>query len=353
MRKAENIYHHVQDSKHFTFRILNFRVMDLSRISILGFRILSVISLAILLATSSYPQDVRVTAKVDSNHIMIGDWFKLHLEIEHPNNVTIAVTALPDSFEGFEIIKRDQPSSKQTDQRTLKTQEFIVTSFDSGMHIIPAIPIQYTIAGDTTKYLVETSPIPMTVGTVAVDTSQDIKDVKPPLSVPITFADVLPYLLVVVGIAGIVWLARYIIRKRKRGESLILEEPTRPAHEVALEALRSLESEKLWQRGKTKDYHSQLTDIIRVYIERRFRILAMESTSDEILSEFVNGIIPKDLRDNLKEILVLADLVKFAKFTPVSEENEISLKLAFKFVESTYKEEPEPEIQQPVEEVKV
>lgn len=297
-------------------------------------------------------QDVRATAKVDSNHILIGDWFQLHIEVQHPKDVIVILPTFPDTVEGFEVVKCEQPTIRQTDQSVLESLTLLMTSFDSGMHIIPPIPIQYSKLGDTTKYLVETSPIPMMVGGIAVDTTQDIKDVKPPLSVPITFADVLPYLLVIIGIAGIVWLARYIIRKRKRGEPLIPEEPPRPAHEIALEALRSLESEKLWQRGKVKDYHSQLTDIIRIYIERRFKILAMESTSDEILTALVNGIIVKEMKESLKEILIRADLVKFAKFQPITEENETSLTLAFKFVESTWEIEPEPEVEQSIAEVK-
>lgn len=324
---------------------LRFRIADF------GSRIAFVVGLISLLNQFSYSQDVRATAKVDSNHIMIGDWFQLQLEIEHPNDITLTVPALPDSFEGFEIVKREKPSSKLTDQRTLQRQEFIVTSFDSGLHIIPSILIQYSRAGDTTKYLIETSPIPIMVGGIAVDTTQDIKDVKPPLTVPITFADVLPYLFVVIGIAGIIWLVRYILRKRKRGEPLIPEEPPRPPHEVALEALRALESEKLWQRGKIKDYHSQLTEIIRTYIERRFKILAMESTSDEILSALVNGIIVKEMKEGLKEILIRADLVKFAKFLPLAEENEMSLAHAYRFVELTWRKESEPEVEQPTEEV--
>ena len=346
MLKTSNIKS--QNSKLPTFRIWNFRDLELFRVSqpkadaplaqIFVFRILLIVGLIILLNQFSYSQDVRATAKVDSNHIMIGDWFRLHLEIEHPNNVTVTIPTLPDSLEGFEIIKREQPESKQINQQTLQTQDFIVTSFDSGMHIVPSIPVQYQRSGDTTKYVVETSPIPITVVTVAVDTSQDIKDVKPPLSVPITFADVLPYLLVLVGIAGVIWLVRYILRKLKRGEPLIPEAPARPANEVALEALRSLESEKLWQRGKVKDFHSLLTDIVRLYIEHRFKILAMESTSDEILDAFGNETIAKESKDDLKEMLYRADLVKFAKFQTVAEENEKSLAIGYKFVEKTWQE---------------
>ncbi|MBI5020390.1 MAG: hypothetical protein HZB59_03045 [Ignavibacteriales bacterium] len=317
----------------------------------LGLRILLILGLLFLLNQFSFSQDVKAIAKVDSNHIMIGDWFKLHLEIEHPNNINVAIPSFPDSLEGFEIIKREEPSIKRIDQRTLRVQDFIVTSFDSGMHIIPAIAVNYTRTGDTTKYFIETSPIIMNVGTVAVDTSQDIKDVKPPLSVPITFADVLPYLLVLIGVTGIVWLARYIIRKRKRGEPLIPEAPSRPANELAIEALRSLESEKLWQRGKLKEFHSQLTDIVRLYIERRFKILAMESTTDEILNAFGKETIKNNSKEELKEILLRADLVKFAKFQPVAEENEKSLALGFNFVEETWRERIETPKEIPVEEV--
>lgn len=318
----------------------------------LRFRIAFIVGFFFLFTLSTVGQDVQVTAKVDSNHILIGDWFQLHIEVQHPKDVTVILPTFPDTVEGFEVVKRDQPTVKQTDQLALESLTLIMTSFDSGMHIIPPIPIQYSRIGDTTKFLVATSPIPIMVGGIVVDTTQDIKDVKPPLSVLITFADVLPYLLVVIGVVGIVWIARYIIRKHKRGEPLIPEEPPRPAHEVALEALKSLESEKLWQRGKIKDYHSQLTNIIRTYIERRFKILAMESTSNEILSALVNGIILKEMKESLKEILIRADLVKFAKFLPLAEENDTSLALAYKFVESTWKKEPEPEVEQPIEEVK-
>jgi len=284
-------------------------------------------------------QDVSATAKVDSNHILIGDWFKLQIDVQHPKNVNVILPTLPDTLEGFEVVKREQPIQKQTDQLAMESMIFIMTSFDSGMHIIPSIPIQYSRANDTTKYFVQTSPILIMVGGIAVDTTKDIKDIKPPLSVPITLADILPYIIAVVGIGGAIWLVRYIIQKRKRGEPLIPEEPPRPAHEVALEALRSLESEKLWQRGKVKDYHSKLTDIIRTYIERRFNISAMESTSDEILQSFANLMIDKEIKESLKEILYRADLVKFAKFLPLAEENEASMALAFKFVESTWKEQ--------------
>jgi hypothetical protein len=320
-------------SRSNRFRIWEFGNWNLFRISKLAFRIF-LISMFIGIS-SSRSQDVQVTAKVDSNHVRIGDWFRLTVDVQHPKDVPVTFPALPDTFEGFEIVKREQPVTKQNDQLAMESLTFTMTSFDSGTHFIPSIPIQFTRKGDTTKYFAKTSPIPITVGGIAVDTTQDIRDVKPPMSVPITFADVLPYLLVAVGIAGAFWLVRYIVRKRKKGEPLIPEAPPRPADEMALEALHALESEKLWQREKVKEYHSQLTDIVRTYIERRFKILAMESTSDEILSGFTDGMIEKNLKEDLKTVLFRADLVKFAKAKPIAQENEESLTLSYKFVQTT------------------
>jgi hypothetical protein len=304
---------------------------------VVSIRIRNILFVLILFGVVQFAlgQDVQVTAKVDSNRIRIGDWFRLTVDVQHPKDIPVTFPALPDTFEGFEIVKREQPITKQNDQLAMESLTFTMTSFDSGTHFIPSIPIQFTRKGDTTKYFAKTSPIPIIVGSIAVDTSQDIRDVKPPMSVPITFADVLPYLLVAVGIAGAFWLVRYIVRKRKKGESLIPEAPPRPADEVAMEALHTLESEKLWQREKVKEYHSQLTDIIRIYIERRFRIPAMESTSDEILDGFTNGIIEKNIKEDLKTVLLRADLVKFAKAKPVAQENEESLTLSYKFVQTT------------------
>jgi len=321
---------------------------------VVNIRIRNILLALVLLgaARSAQAQDVQVTAKVDSNHIMIGDWFRLTVDVQHPKDISVTFPALPDTFDGFEIVKREQPTIKQTDQLAMESLTFTMTSFDSGTHFIPSIPVQYTRQGDTTKCFARTSPIPIVVGGIAVDTSQDIKDVKPPMSVPITFMDVLPYLLVVIGVAGIFWLVWFIVRKRKRGEPLIPETPPRPAEEVALEALRSLESEKLWQREKVKEYHSQLTDIIRIYIERRFKIPAMESTSDEILSGFTDGMIRREIKEDLKTILIRADLVKFAKSKPVVQENEESMTLSYQFVEVTTQSVPEPQSAPVQEEVK-
>jgi hypothetical protein len=305
-------------------------------------RLRLILLLAVILAPAARSQDVQATARVDSNHILIGDWLKLSLQIDHRASATISIPALPDSFEGFQVIRRDSAVVQQSGEMVRVLTGFLITSFDSGMHVIPPIPVRYRIQGDTALREAETAPIPVVVRGIAVDTAQEIKDVKPPLSLPLTLADLLPYIIALVLIGGLIWLVLYIRKKRRRGEPLLAEEPPRPPHEVALEGLLSLESERLWQRGKVKEYHSLLTDILRVYCEGRFSVMAMEMTSYEILAAAPLAALSREAKDQLAEILLRADLVKFAKFQPLPEEHEKSLALARHFVESTWRLAAEP-----------
>jgi hypothetical protein len=176
-------------------------------------------------------------------------------------------------------------------------------------------------------------PISIEVRGISVDTSKDFKDIKPPLSLRLSWREVLPYLLGAIGAILLVWAFNYIRKKRKKGEKIYQPQvPSRPAHEVALEALQNLEAEKLWQQGRVKEYHSRISDILRTYIEQSMFINAMEMTTDLILSTMQIQALNQTLKDDLQQILERADLVKFAKFQPLADEHETSIKLAMAFV---------------------
>jgi hypothetical protein len=308
-----------------------------------------VILLAVVIPSSA--EDIRVTARVDSNKVLIGDWIALHLEVEHRSNIQIQWPVIADSLEGFEIVKRDTPVVKTEGQNVLQTCTFIITAFDSGTKVIPPLAFGYRQQGDTAVKTAETSPIPIFVHGVALDSSKEIKDIKSPLSVPITFAELLPYLIGLIVIGLLIWSIITIRKRLARGEPIIPEAPQRPAHEVALEALRSLDAEHVWQRGKVKEYYSTLTDIVRTYIEKRFPVIAMEMTSDEILSASAIAALSKDRMTKLKDLLLRADLVKFAKYQPVQQDHETSMSEAVSFVETTWQErvkEVQPQVSEAV-----
>jgi hypothetical protein len=109
-----------------------------------------------------------------------------------------------------------------------------------------------------------------------------------------------------------------------------------PPHEVALEALKVLEEKQLWQDGHFKRYYTELTDILRTYMDGRFKVSTLEKTSDEILRtmRLTDGITNSSLQ-NLRQVLELADLVKFARFKPLPDENQLSLMNAKMFVSQT------------------
>jgi hypothetical protein len=108
-----------------------------------------------------------------------------------------------------------------------------------------------------------------------------------------------------------------------------------PVHERFLKQLDELEGRRLWQQGEHKTFHSRVTDIMRGYLEERFKVPALERTTDDLLLELRTSPIPPELQQQLVNMLRLADLVKFAKAVPSPTENERMLAGAREFIKAT------------------
>ncbi|MEG1556745.1 MAG: hypothetical protein RR356_08490, partial [Bacteroidales bacterium] len=124
-------------------------------------------------------------------------------------------------------------------------------------------------------------------------------------------------------------------KKKKPQKSQVKAKPNVKPHITALRELEKLRQRKLWQEGKTKLYYSELTDIIRIYIEGRYDINAMEMVSSDILDELDDKTLAQELHQKLYQILSTADLVKFAKWEPLPPDHDLCFKNAVDFVNQT------------------
>lgn len=310
---------------------------------------------ALLLVSSMFisfisnAQDFKAVAKLDSNVIVIGQQVKLELSIQYRvdkgKHVKVEFPAIADTLrKEVEVVsqsKVDTIINKNDPFLFTQTKTLYITSFDSGYWAVP--PFKFNVSTDTAGVLTE--PLLLQVNTIAVDTTQGIKDIKAPYEETYSWVDWLKdHMYVVYGgltaILAVVIIIIIIRRMRKIQPPMVVPEaPKIPAHVIALNKLEKLKAEKLWQEGKLKLYHSSLTDVLREYIENRFKIPAMEQTTDEILFGFRNAAVDEESKRKLKQVLMLADLVKFAKEQPLAEENEMSMSNVYDFVNGTKREE--------------
>ncbi|MBN4081862.1 hypothetical protein JYU23_01900, partial [bacterium AH-315-C07] len=298
-----------------------------------------ILLLALAFALGAKAVDVSVSAKVDTADLLIGDQFTLTIETSFDREVKLGWPAVLDSLKGFELVKPSERVTEDRDGRTVQHQDYLLTIFDSGSFVVPAFLFKYIIPGDSNFYEASTSVIPITVSIVQADSAQVLRDIKGPIDIKLTLMDVMPYVIGATLLLFLVWLVYIYITQRKKGENIIVKtEPKIPDHQIALTALLELEEKRMWQNGNVKQYQSELTDIIREYIESRFKVPAMESTTDEIMESLRGVSINKDSTKSLNEMLVLADLAKFAKKEPLPSDHEKSLSDAYEFVKQNKEE---------------
>ena len=260
------------------------------------------------------------TATLDSNTILIGQQINFTIT----NKVTstkIWPTYNEFLVEGIEIIK----ASKIDTTDGVITQEFVITALDSGSYFIP--PIAFSENSKTEGLL-------LNVQTIILAEDAELKDIKQPIEEPIGWSDIWPWLLGILILSLLIFIVKkYIFNKNK--PSIIIKPKVIIAADIsALKELNALEKAKIWQEGNVKEYHSQLSEIIRRYTENRFQFIALELTTDEILQE-LKSILSDDQLNNLSTLLQRADLAKFAKSKPIDTENMESMVLAKGFVNAT------------------
>ncbi|MBN3035225.1 MAG: hypothetical protein JW861_06535 [Bacteroidales bacterium] len=298
------------------------------------------ITVAFVLLSCSLRSQPEAIARLDTNAMLVGDQVELTLSFLASAGWEVEWPDFHDTITAhIEIISKTRVDSTQLESGTqvYMRQMFRITSFDSGYYVIPPFRFAYRRPGDTGYMTAESDPLLLSVYSLPVSTEEAFRDIKGPLGAPFTFREALPWIIVFLILLAGGYLAFYLIRKRKQSKPAfkLFTRPELPPHIQALEALDKLREKKLWQTGLYKEYHSSLTEILRVYLFRKFNIHALEMTSGEIMEHLVQSSLTEEYTKSMEGILWLADMVKFAREEPLPDENEQSLDLATAFVKAT------------------
>jgi hypothetical protein len=282
--------------------------------------------------TPAHAQRASVRAHLDSTVYLLGDRIIVHVDVFHTPGLTLQ-PLVGDSLAGFTVL--GQSGVQKLTDSTARA-EFVLAKYDSGDATIPSMPFMFFLPGDTASHYAHTNELQVTITTVPPDTTQDIKDLRPIMSLPLAWEDIGLYggiLLVVLALAFFGYRS-WKKRKAAKGDDGYVP-PPRPAHAIAIEELGALKAKKLWQAGHVKEYYSELTEILRRYFENRYAMPALEETTDEIM-EGLRKLRPgAELLHSTESVLRMADLVKFAKHTPSMSEHEQAMEAVYVFVDRT------------------
>ncbi len=280
---------------------------------------------------------IEINSAVDTSTITIGDRIFYSVSIDYNDSLQIEHPGAGVNLGQFEIKDYKIYDPSQDDDRILQKYEYIISVFDTGSFTIPPFPIAYFPKDSIQNYkIIEASAINIYVKSIIGEGEKELRDVKAPIDIPFD------YFLLVLIISIILLIAlggffgyRFYKLKKERGYFIKPPEPKRPAHEIALEALQLLAQKDLLKEGKIKLYYTELSEIIRHYLEDRYFIRALEETSAEIMRDMQLQEIEKEHNDSLAQLLNLSDFVKFAKHIPGEEENKEIYNKSIEFVEKT------------------
>ncbi len=304
----------------------------------------------LVLAHLSVQAQVTVEARMDSARIFIGQRVGVTLEVTADSKSTIEFPkydSLQHVVPGIEVVNVSDADTNFINDRkrmTLK-RKYLLTSFDSALYYIPPFKVMV----DSTEY--ETKNLALKVYTMNIDTlhTDSIIGIKPVMTPPFEWAEwsLLLWLSVIVFVLAIALI--YVIIRLKDNKPIIrrikLKQRVVP-HKVAMKKIEEIKEDKIWQQEDSKEYYTRLTDALRQYINDRYGFNAMEMTSFEIIRE-LSSVNDEDAIRELRELFETADLVKFAKYNTMINENDRNLVYAIEYINQTKVEEVVP--QQPEE----
>lgn len=290
-----------------------------------------------------FAQEITVSASTDTSDYMIGDQIQYSLIITMHKNVYIINPFFRDSLKNIDVIGINGPTPEETESVKIVKYLCVLSRFDSALVTIPPIKVEYRTKGDSTLKTILSNPVSFNVHRLDVNVQEEIKDIKP----PVKLFDYLFLIYILIAFAVISVLVYYFIYrkyfKKKKEEVVIKKEEKLLSHQLALKKLDELDKEQLWQNGFVKNYHSRITDIIREYFEKQFELPALERTTTESLNLLSKHPLGVKVLDITSQFFNNADLVKFAKFTPLEIVNHEMMTQAKHIVKRTAQLDKEDE----------
>ena len=299
---------------------------------------LLVASIVAHMGAQADPPELRTA--VDPVVITVGDPVRLVVMVDHDAGSEV-VWPDPLELDPFELlaIRSLEPVPEGT--RVLSGAELTVTAFELGELALPVFEVEVIDAAGGAVTL-STDATVVSVESVGRDEGGDIRDIRGPLAIPFSAVTLVPWLvgLALLGAAAYGLYRRY--HRRLRPEVLAPVVPPRPAHEVAYESLAALEASGLLELGEVKTYHIRVSDIMRVYVEGRFGLEAMEMTTAEVLDGLRRAGAQSGVVADFRRLLDRCDLVKFAKHRPDALACRDLLPLGRRLVDVTKPVDPTP-----------
>ncbi|MFH0736549.1 MAG: hypothetical protein V1773_18150 [bacterium] len=301
----------------------------------------------IILSAQLKAQEVNIKAFTDATKYSVGDYIKYTIQINHNKNIKVNKPNVKDSLQNIEVLGLNHTSKELENSQIEEKFVYTLAKYDSGSALIPAIRIELLDKNNKVS-TIYTNKLVIDVTTLEVDQQKEIMDVKAPLKIELNWLFILAIVLIAVLLLSAGYYGYKYYQKKKLIKQGLVEVIVIPPYEAALNLLKELEEKKLWQKGQVKDYHTQLTFIIRKYFEDQFKFNALEMTSAEIINFLNSNNFKLAVTQTVERFFSNADMVKFAKFLPLPTINEAMLKEAYTIVNDSKQIntiEPEPIIE--------
>lgn len=286
------------------------------------------------LATTSLFAQAQLQVKTDKDQYLIGDYIHVTITITG-NQKSTFFWPEAESVMPFELVSENPIDTVINGSNVILTKSMVVSMYEPGDAYFPQIQIPYQQKNDTTRYVLQSDSIGLRIQGIDVDTTQNIKPILDVLDVSVK-KNIWLWIAIGLGALAIIGLAIWYFVLRKKPEVQVVK-PERKVTitEKYLVQLQALEERKLWQQDQRKLYYSELTAILRQYIEERFSVSTMEHTSDEIISQASRHPELRHFIADLEYVLSLADMAKFAKSHPLADENIRAMEMVRSFVQQT------------------